>query len=241
MTQPVSIKASTIAIDGPAASGKSTVGHQLADRLGYLYFDTGVMYRAVTWAALDRQVSVADEPAVTTLAEALTIDVTAPHELDGRQVTVLVDGQDATWAIREPAVEAHVSRVSAYPGVRAAMVAQQRRIAARGRIVMVGRDIGTVVLPDADLKIYLDASPEERARRRWCEEQDRGIRRTYDEVLAEVRRRDRIDSTRQVAPLRPAEDATTVDSTALSIEAVVAEILALALSMVRQTSEAAKP
>lgn len=227
MTEPVRALASTIAIDGPAASGKSTVAKLLADRLGYLYFDTGVMYRAVTWAALTRDISVDNEPAVTGLAEGLTIDVLSPTEQDGRQYTVLVDGHDATWAIREPAVDAKVSKVSAYPGVRAAMVLQQRRIAGRGCIVMVGRDIGTVVLPEAGLKVYLDASPEERARRRWYEEQARGIDRAYEDVLAEVRRRDRVDSTRKVAPLKPASDARIIDSTTLSIEAVVSTILDL--------------
>ena len=200
----------------------------VADQVGYLYFDTGVMYRAVTWAALTRNISVGDEPAVTALAKGLDIDVLSPTAGDGRQYTVLVDGQDATWAIREPAVDASVSKVSAYPGVRAAMVLQQRRIAGRGSIVMVGRDIGTVVLPEADLKIYLDASAEERARRRWSEEQARGMDCGYGDVLAEVRRRDRIDSTRKVAPLKPAVDAIILDSTALSIEAVVSTILELA-------------
>ena len=228
--------ASTIAIDGPAASGKSTVAKLLADRLGYLYFDTGVMYRAVTWAALSRDLSVDDELAVTGLAERLDIDVLSPTVEDGRQYTVLVDGQDATWAIREPEVDGKVSKVSAYPGVRAAMVVQQRRIAGRGRIVMVGRDIGTVVLPEADLKIYLDATPEERAHRRWLEEQGRGIQRDYEQVLEDVRRRDRIDSTRQVAPLRPAADALIVDSTTMSI----ADVVTLALDLAeRQSREVA--
>ena len=228
MTEPAPSLVSTIAIDGPAASGKSTVAKLLADQVGYLYFDTGVMYRAVTWAALTRDISVDDEPAVTALAKGLDIDVLSPTAEDERQYTVLVDGQDATWAIREPAVDASVSKVSAYPGVRAAMVLQQRRIAGRGCIVMVGRDIGTVVLPDADLKVYLDASAEERARRRWNEEQARGIDRAYNEVLTEVRRRDRIDSTRKVAPLKPAVDAIILDSTTLSIEAVVSTILEMA-------------
>ena len=216
-----------IAIDGPAASGKSTVGEAVASRLGYLYFDTGAMYRAVTWLALERGVPVADEAQVTALAQAAEIDVLPPVQEDGRQYTVLVDGEDVTWAIREPEVAGNVSQVSAYPGVRAALVAQQRRLASRGRIVMVGRDIGTVVLPDAPLKIYLDASDQERARRRWQEEQARGGVRPYDAVLAEVRRRDEIDSTRQVAPLRPADDAVLLDSTHMTIEQVVEQVLRL--------------
>lgn len=215
-----------IALDGPAASGKSTVGKAVADRLGYLYFDTGAMYRAVTWLALARGAAITDEAGVTALAEAADIDVLPAAEADGRQYTVLVDGQDVTWAIRGPAVVNSVSQVSAYPGVRAALVVQQRRLAARGRIVMVGRDIGTVVLPDAPLKFYLDASAEERARRRWLEEQSRGGQRTLEQVLAEVRSRDEIDSTRAVAPLRPAADAIIVDSTHMTIEQVVDALMA---------------
>ena len=200
----------------------------MALRLGYLYFDTGAMYRAVTWLALAQGVPIADEAQVTALANAAEIAVLPAVQDDGRQYTVLVDGQDVTWAIREPAVADNVSQVSAYPGVRAALVAQQRRLAGRSRMVMVGRDIGTVVLPDAPLKIYLDASAEERARRRWQEEQARGGWRPYDAVLAEVRRRDEIDSTRQVAPLRPADDAVILDSTHMTIEQVVERVTALA-------------
>lgn len=220
-------RSTVIAIDGPAASGKSTVGAAVAARLGYLYFDTGAMYRAVTWLALDQNVPLADEARVTALAAAADIDVLPDVEDDGRQYTVLVNGQDVTWAIREPSVAGSVSQVSAYPGVRASLAAQQRRLADRGRLVMVGRDIGTVVLPDAPLKIYLDASAEERARRRWLEEQARNGQRNYDDVLAEVRRRDEIDSTRAVAPLRPAADAVILDSTALTIEQVVERVVNL--------------
>lgn len=218
------MRPSTIAIDGPAASGKSTVAELLAHRLGYLYFDTGVMYRAVTWAALLRGIPIEDEPAVTLLAEQLRIDVTPPTADDGRQYTVLADGVDVTWAIRTPEVDANVSPVSAYPGVRRALVAQQRRVAAGGRVVMVGRDIGTVVLPDADLKLYLDASVEERARRRWLEVRARGEEADYEGVLVSMRRRDKIDSNREVAPLCVAEDAVVVDTTDLSIEEVLAEV-----------------
>jgi cytidylate kinase len=217
----------TIAIDGPAASGKSTVGELLARSLGYLYFDTGVMYRAVTWAALSRDVPIGDEAAVTALAEEIRIDVTSPTAGDGRQYTVLADGVDVTWNIRTPAVDANVSQVSAYPDVRRALVVQQRRVAARGPVVMVGRDIGTVVLPDADLKLYLDASVEERARRRWQEERARGEATDYEPVLASMRRRDDIDSHRAVSPLRVAPDAVVLDTTVLSIDEVFAETLRL--------------
>jgi cytidylate kinase len=216
-------KPTTIAIDGPAASGKSTVGELLAQSLGYLYFDTGVMYRAVTWAALSRNISIGDEAAVTALAEKLRIDVTPPTASDGRQYTVLADGVDITWDIRTPEVNANVSHVSAYPGVRRALVIQQRRVAAKGPVVMVGRDIGTVVLPDADLKFYLDASVEERARRRWKEERTRDEKVDYDPVLASMRRRDDIDSHREISPLRAAADAVVLDTTDLSIDEVFAE------------------
>jgi cytidylate kinase len=216
------LKVSTIAIDGPAASGKSTVGELLARRLGYLYFDTGVMYRAVTWAALDRGIPIEDETAVAALAGELRIDVTPPTADDGRQYTVLADGTDITWEIRTPEVNAAVSPVSAYAGVRREMVRQQRRVAAGGGVVMVGRDIGTVVLPDADLKIYLDASVEERARRRWKQDRARGEESDYEAVLASMRRRDEIDSGRDISPLRVAEDAVVLDSTHLSIAQVAA-------------------
>lgn len=219
MTRP-----SVIAIDGAAASGKSTIGSRLARRLGYTYFDTGVMYRAVTWAALQREISIENEMGVTELAEWLLIEVTPPTEDDGRQYTVYVDGRDVTWAIREPAVEEFVSEVSAYRGVRQALTEQQRRIAAAGRMVMVGRDIGTVVLPDADLKLYIQASVEERAHRRYQECQTRGENVSYDEVLASMRRRDQFDSRRTYAPLRPADDAVIIDTDKLGIEEVMDRI-----------------
>jgi cytidylate kinase len=215
------LKPSTIAIDGPAASGKSTIGELLADRLNYLYFDTGVMYRAVTWAVLDRCIPVQDEAAVTALAGNLHIDVSAPTVDDGRQYTVMADGVDITWKIRTPEVNAHVSPVSAYIGVREEMVRQQRRVARDGRVVMVGRDIGTVVLPDADLKLYLDATAEERARRRWREELARGKESDYESVLASTRRRDAIDSNRDASPLRAAPDAVVLDTTDMDIDAVM--------------------
>lgn len=213
-----------IAIDGPAASGKSTLAETLAHRLGYLYFDTGVMYRAITWVALQKGVSIQDERSVTQLAESVVIDVRPPSIDDGRGYDVIVGGEDITWDIRRPEVDANVSAVSAYPGVRKALSAQQRRIGLRGRVVMVGRDIGTVVLPEAALKIYLDASVEERARRRYTELQARGENAKYDDILAAMRRRDNVDSTRDIAPLRPAEDAVIIDSDAMDIDQVLAYV-----------------
>jgi cytidylate kinase len=215
---------STIAIDGPAASGKSTIGRRLADALGYLFFDTGVMYRAVTWGALQRGIPIADETAVAILAQTAQIDVRPPSKDDGRTCDVLLDGVDITWETRRPEVDANVSPVSTYRGVRLALTAQQRRIGLRGRVVMVGRDIGTVVLPEADLKIYLDASAEERARRRYAEIINRGESAGYETILAGVRSRDEIDSGRAVAPLRPAEDAIRLDSDKLNADEVFARV-----------------
>ncbi len=193
-----------ITIDGPAASGKSTLGKNLADWLGYLYFDTGVMYRAVTYAAQHTGIPIDDEMAVTRLAETIDIDVRPASKQDGRAYDVITDGRDITWEIRQPQVDSAVSQVSAYPGVRKALTIQQRRIGLRGKVVMVGRDIGTVVLPEADLKIYLEASVEERARRRYKEVSERGEQATMDEIQSNLMERDRIDSTRDVAPLRAA-------------------------------------
>lgn len=218
---------SIIAIDGPAASGKSTLGRRLADALGYLFFDTGVMYRAVTWLVLQRGISVDDESAVTALTENTPIDVAPASKSDGRACDVIIEGRDITWETRLPEVESNVSAVSAYAGVRRALSQQQRRIGQRGKIVMVGRDIGTVVLPEADLKIYLDASAEERARRRADEITARGGSAQLGEILTKVQERDHIDSTRAVAPLRPAKDAVLLDSDLLSADEVFARVMEL--------------
>lgn len=218
---------SIIAIDGPAASGKSTVGRRLAEALGYLFLDTGVMYRAVTWAVLQRGVDVHDEAAVTQVAESTVIKVERASQQDGRTSDVAVGGQDITRESRLPEVEASVSEVSTYRGVRQAMSDQQRHIGEAGRIVMVGRDIGTVVLPGADLKIYLNASVEERARRRYVQEQSQGGSASYEETLEKVRERDRIDSSRDIAPLRPAEDAIILNSDKMSEDEVFEYVLHL--------------
>lgn len=216
-----------IAIDGPAASGKSTLGLRLAHALGYLFFDTGVMYRAVTWLALNRGIDVSEEDAVATLAKKIPIDVAPASTSDGRACDVLVEGRDITWETRAREVEARVSVVAAYPGVRRALSAQQRRIGLRGKIVMVGRDIGTVVLPEADLKIYLDATAQQRATRRYHEILLRGGAAEYEEILAKVIERDRIDSTRDVAPLKAADDAVIIDSDAMDADEVFEKVLAL--------------
>jgi cytidylate kinase len=215
---------SIIAIDGPAASGKSTLGRRLAESLGYLFFDTGVMYRAVTWQALERGIDVRDEAAVTALANEMTIDVRPASAPDGRLCDVLANGTDITWESRSAAVDANVSIVAAYRGVRIAMGEQQRQIGRRGRVVMVGRDIGTIILPEADLKIYLDASATERARRRYEELQARGVETSLNDVLSMVLERDRIDSTRDVAPLSVAADAVLIDSDKLTADEVLEHV-----------------
>jgi cytidylate kinase len=223
-------KVRTIAIDGPAGAGKSTLGLGLARHLGFLYFDTGVTYRAVALAALRRGISPADEAAVSDLAECVRIEVSLPHQDDGRPYTVWLDGEDVTWALREPEVDAAVSIVAAFSRVRRAMVAQQRRIAGDQQAIVVGRDIGTVVMPDADLKIYLDASLEARALRRHRELVQRGAPSRYDDVLEGLRRRDQLDSSRADSPLRP-------DCTHLSAE----ETLARAIALVRARDAALSP
>jgi cytidylate kinase len=215
-----------IAIDGPAASGKSTLAEIIAQKMGYFYFDTGVMYRAATLEALERLGSVDDEQKVSDLAGKIQIDVQAPTVLDDRRMDVLVDGRDVTWEIRTPLVDKNVSKVSAYKDVRAALTEQQRRIGARGNMVMVGRDIGTVVFPEAKKKIYLDASPEERAMRRYKENLCRGGKSTYEDILASIRNRDKIDSSRLVAPLRIANDACIINSDGKTVNQVVSEAMA---------------
>jgi len=185
------------------------------------------MYRAVTLAALQRGVPIEDENGCTALAEILKIDVRPPSMADGRLYDVFVDGEDVTWAIRKPEVNHNVSPVSAYPGVRTALTKQQRQIGQRGKVVMVGRDIGTVVLPDADLKIYLDASAEERAHRRYKECLERGEKAEYEQVQAEIHNRDQIDSNRAVAPLRPADDALIVDTDQMDAAETLEYILEL--------------
>ena len=218
---------SIIALDGPAASGKSTLGKKLADSLGYLFFDTGVMYRAITWIALQHDMNLRAEAEITGLAQKAQIDIRPPSKNDGRGYDVVIDEKDVTWAMRDSEVDANVSIVSAYAGVRRALSEKQRRIGLRGHVVMVGRDIGTVVLPEADLKVYLVASAEERARRRYEEIITRGDKADYDEILKKVIERDRIDSTRAVAPLRPADDAVILDSDKLDADQVLTRVLEL--------------
>jgi cytidylate kinase len=212
-----------VALDGPGSSGKSSVGAAAARAVGYRFCDTGLLYRALTWLAEARGVPVDDATGLVGLVDAVEL---APDE-DGRLARVLVDGTDHTADVRAPAVDAAVSAVSAVPEVRGALLERQRALAAEGGIVMAGRDIGTVVLPDADLKIYLDASVEERARRRT---QERGLDPAGPEaqgILDALRRRDRLDTTRAVAPLRVAPDARIVTTDGNTFEETVAAVVAV--------------
>ena len=210
----------TIAIDGPGASGKTVVGRGLARKLGYRFVDTGTMYRAVTRVALDRGVSLDDDEALAHLASSLSIDIGEERE-DGSPPRLCVDGRDLTDAVRTPEVDRAVSRVSAVAGVRTALVRLQRALGEQGKVVMAGRDIGTVVLPDAGLKLFLLASEEERARRRYRELVERHVEVTFDSVLEDLRRRDRLDSERDISPLSPAEDAERIETDDYTLSEVV--------------------
>ena len=211
---------SVIAIDGPVAAGKTAVGRKLAQSLGFAYLDTGIMYRAITWLALKNDVPVEDEAALGDLAR------TSPIELVGINIDqVSVAGHTLGPELRESPVDRNVSVVSKATSVRTEMVAQQRKIADQSNIVMIGRDIGTVVLPDADLKIYLTASPENRAKRRWQEMQDRGQVLELMTVLSETLKRDEIDTGRENSPLKPAEDAWELNTDGLNIQQVVQQII----------------
>jgi cytidylate kinase len=216
---------SIIAIDGPVASGKSSIGRRLAEHLGYLFFDTGLMYRAVTYLALRDRVPLDDAEAVALYTLRAHVDVLPPTVNDGRDCTVLAEGdEDITWELRSKEVEDNVSRVAAIPQVRRLLTSRMRQVGLRGQVVMVGRDVGSAIVPEADCKIFLTASTEARARRRFEETQARGEARSYADILANLRERDRIDSTRALAPLHHAPDAHLLDTTDLDIPGVVAAI-----------------
>ena len=224
--------AQVVAIDGPAAAGKSTVAALLASRLGALLFDTGSLYRAVTLAAIARGIDLDDGAALQDLVETIRIDLHPPSVEDGRLADVLLDGEDVTWAIRAPEVDRNVSAVSAHAEVRHALLPVQRRIASGAPVVMVGRDIGTVVIPEAGVKIFLNASAEERARRRTTEVIARGGEADYATVLAEIKRRDHVDSTRAVSPLEQAADAIVIETDGASAEEAAREIESIVRSRV---------
>ncbi|GGK18862.1 cytidylate kinase [Caldalkalibacillus thermarum] len=210
-----------IAIDGPAGAGKSTVAKMVADKLGYLYVDTGAMYRALTWKALHDNVDISSGEALVRLLNQCRLEL----QSDSASQRVVLNGRDITEAIRTREVSNHVSEVASHPQVREAMVELQREMATKGNVVMDGRDIGTYVIPDADVKIYLTASLEERARRRYEELRAKGHEVSFEEIKQEILERDDKDSKRDTAPLQKAADALTVDTTGLSITEVVNCIL----------------
>ena len=216
-----------IAIDGPAAAGKTTVGLRLAERLGWTFLDTGVLYRALAWLAAERGIAPDDDTRLAPLARALAVQVSRPTVQDGRQADVVLGERDVTWEIRAPAVDRAVSVVAALPGVRTALIPAQRRAAAGRPAVVVGRDIGTVVFPNAALKVYLEAGVAERARRRAAELAARGQSAPVAELVADLRRRDALDSERAHAPLTIARDAVRVDTEGRSVDQVVETLLAL--------------
>jgi cytidylate kinase len=213
-----------IAIDGPAGSGKSTVARGVARRLGFTYLDSGALYRAVTLAALESGADLDDGPALGRLAEAAEIEL---RERRHDNVHVTLDGRDVSEEIREPTVTGASSRVAAHREVRAALLAKQRKLIAKGNYVVEGRDIGTVVAPDAPIKAFLTADPAERARRRAAELQRRGLEAEAEEVRRAIEQRDLLDSTRSAAPLRTADDAVVIDTTTLGPDEVVDRVVAL--------------
>ncbi len=211
-----------IAVDGPVASGKTAVGRLLSRKLGYRFLDTGIMYRALTWLALERGVDPEDAHGLVGMAKGHELGVVFGDDEDAR---ILVDKRDITPNLWRQEVDRAVSLVSRVAGVRELLVDHQRRIAAEGAVVMVGRDVGTVVLPDAPLKLFLTASKEERARRRYEELRTVGQGLSYEQVLSDLERRDRLDTEREAGPLRPATDACVMATDDLSLDEVVERVL----------------
>ncbi len=222
------MKPQLIAIDGPVAVGKSSVGSLLARRLGYVFFDTGMMYRAFTWKVLKLGIPIEDEQKLCQLANTTKFDFVP---LQGCYLSPLIDHEDVSSKLLRPEVEEHVSLASKIAGVRQTLILEQRRLAQRGKVVMAGRDIGTVVLPWAELKIFLTASTEERARRRYKELLERGENSSLEIVLSDLKKRDEMDIHRIISPLKPAEDATIIDTENFTLEQVVDRIYNLAVNL----------
>jgi cytidylate kinase len=222
------LKPQLIAIDGPVAVGKSSVGALLARRLGYVFFDTGMIYRAFTWKVLESGISIEDEQKICQLANTTKFNFVP---LQGCYLSPFIDDEDVSSKLLRPEVEAQVSLISKIPWVRQTLIQEQRRLAQRGKLVMAGRDIGTVVLPWAELKIFLTASTEERAMRRYKELLERGENSNLKIVLSDLKKRDEMDINRTISPLKPAEDATIIDTENLALEQVVDKIYALAVNL----------
>ena len=223
------MKRQLIAIDGPVAVGKSSVGSLLARRLGYVFFDTGMMYRAFTWKTLKSGISPRDEEKLCQLANTTKFDFVPTKSR--WHLSPFIDDEDVSSKLLCPEIEEHVSLTSKIAGVRQALILEQRKLAQRGKVVMAGRDIGTVVLPWAELKIFLTASTEERARRRYNELLERGGNASLETVLADLKRRDEIDINRTISPLKPAEDAIIIDTENFSLEQVIDKIYALVVNL----------
>ncbi|MFN0069871.1 MAG: (d)CMP kinase [Chloroflexota bacterium] len=223
------IETTVVAIDGPAAAGKTVVGRALAAHFGWSFFDTGVLYRALTWRALGSEVSLNDGFALARLAQSINIQVVPTEDPQARPYDVFVDGQDVSVEIRSPEVDSAVAHVSAHAQVRTALIDAQRALRRPPGIVVAGRDIGTVIFPDALVKIYLDASPEVRAQRR-VSERGPSSARDAEQELKDVQSRDHRDQSRDVAPLRPAVDATVLDTDHLTVDDVVRRAIELIAS-----------
>ncbi len=219
-------KGLTIAIDGPSGAGKSTVARALAKRLGYIYIDTGAMYRSVALRVKEKSISPEDELALSRLASSLHITLTPESE----QIRVFCDGQDVTEAIRTPGISRLASDISKQKGVREALVRMQREMGKEGGVILEGRDIGTVVFPDAEVKFYLDAESDERARRRYDEMVERGVRVDFKKTQEELMQRDHNDMHRAHSPLKKANDAVYIDSTYRSVEEIVEEMIRIVKS-----------
>ncbi len=213
-------KGIVIAVDGPSGAGKSTISRALSKRLGYLEIDTGAMYRAMSWLARESNLDLDNPEAVEQFAKKAKVEL----QLDNGVTRVIADGQDVTQKIRTPEISMLTSKISALSPVRQAMMTLQRQMGAKGGVVLDGRDIGTVVFPDAELKFFLSASAEERGRRRFLELQSKGLNTSLEATIENVVKRDRQDSERELAPLRQAEDAIAIDSTGLSIDEVIAQM-----------------
>jgi cytidylate kinase len=221
------LKPQLIAIDGPVAVGKSSVGSLLAKRLGYVFFDTGMMYRAFTWKVLESGISSEDKERLCELATATEFDFVPSKK---GVLSVFIDGEDVSSKLLCPEIEELVPLIAKVAGVRQTLILEQRKLAQRGKVVMAGRDIGTVVLPWAELKIFLTASTEERARRRYKELLKRGENSSLEIVLADLKKRDEMDIHRTISPLKPAEDAIIINTENLSLEQVVDKIYTLAVN-----------
>lgn len=223
-------KGISIALDGPAGSGKSTIARAVALKFNYIYIDTGAMYRAITLKAIQHKISTENKVALTQLAQKTLIRFRYNETNGLSELRVIMDGVDVSEVIRSLEVTNNVSAVSAVAGVREALVGLQRIMAQEGGVVMDGRDIGTVVLPDAELKIFLTASVKERSKRRWMELKAKGVEVDLEELEEQIRKRDQLDSNREVDPLRQANDAILIDTTLLSITEVTDQIVELALT-----------